>query len=112
MAHEVDVVLEIVSETNVFECLATDLFALRFAQASWSAGADLTVAFVDDIGFNHDVGLTGGCGARYRPDVQRRMRPGRLIEIFDAAGIYPVPWTSRTSPGRSVLRKALAASSR
>ena len=39
-----------------------------------------------DIGFDQDVGLAVGCGARHRPDVQRRMRPGRLSEIFDAAG--------------------------
>ena len=39
-----------------------------------------------DIGFDQDVGLAVGYGARHRPDVQRRMRPGRLSEVFDDAG--------------------------
>ena len=39
-----------------------------------------------DIGYDQDVGLVLGCGARHRLDVQRLMRPGRLSEIFDAAG--------------------------
>jgi hypothetical protein len=54
-----------------------------------------------DIGYDQDVGLVLGCGARHRLDVQRLMRPGRLSEIFDAAGNVTFALaTSRTSPGR------------
>ena len=43
IAHEVDDVLEIVSETNALECVAADLFAVRFAQANRPADAGLTM---------------------------------------------------------------------
>jgi hypothetical protein len=40
-----------------------------------------------DIGLDQDVRLAVVCGAaQHRPDMKRRVRPGRLDKIFDDAG--------------------------
>lgn len=88
--------------------VATDPFCAPFARTSWPGDAGLQCkyfAFVDDIGFNHR-GLP-----LWRPLSARHTTPNapdRLIQIINPDGIYPLPSTSGTSPGRTLLSKALA----
>lgn len=89
--------------------VATDPFCAPFARASWPRDAGLQCKYFASCR-RHGLqsSWAGRCGARYRPGIQHRMRPDRLIEIIDPDGIYPLPSTSGTSPGRTLLSKPLA----
>jgi hypothetical protein len=93
--HQINDVLEVVAKTNAFGSVTADRLAVRLGEAHRPADAGSTMQIFRqrrrhdsffDIGFDQDMGFGLGFWADHRPDVQRRMRPSRLSEIFDTAG--------------------------
>ena len=96
IAQQVDDILEIVGEADALDGIGAHRRAVVRGQADRPADAGVKAeifrqrrrhhAFAD-IGLDQDVRLAvGGDAAGDRPDIERRMRPGRLGQIFDDAG--------------------------
>ena len=117
IAHQVDDVLDVIGEADAGEGIGAHCGAVVRGQADRPADAGVEAkifrqrrryyAFAD-IGLDQNVRLAVRAALAFdRPDIERRMRPRRLREIFDDAGDVVVALDQEHIAGRQRLAQSV-----